>query len=141
MVYMQDPRVIMVILGIIIVAAVVAIIKKAAKIMGILLLCGMAVATVRPATTQLMIDNGVSIQGSVLTIQTNDETHAIDLAMGTSFDATEQENGDYLITLSVPNQDAQTFTVSKETAAWTRFGMAVIIEIEQLGEELAHKYL
>lgn len=140
MVYLQDPRIILGLLGICVLAILIAIVKKAVKVVGVLLLCSVFIAAVRPATTQLMIDNGVSIDGTVLTIQTESEKHVVDLAMGASVSAEEQENGDYIITLNIPQQETQTFTVSKATAAWAKFGVAVIAEFGKVGEQLVENH-
>lgn len=140
-IYMQDSRVIIALLGVCAIAIIIAILKKAAKLIGIILMCGIAIAIVRPITTQLMIENGVSIEGTVLTIKTESEQHVVDLSLGASIDTIEQENGDYVITLNIPQQSPQTITVSKSTATWVKFGANVIMETEKVGEEIVDKHL
>lgn len=139
--YLQDPKVVVGLLGVCAIIIIGAILKRAIKLMCIILVCGVVVATVKPVTTQLMADKGVSIQGAVITIETENEQHVIDLSMGASIDTEKQSNGDYILTLYIPNQEPRTIHVSKATAAWVKFGAKFINEIEKVGEEIVERQL
>ncbi len=133
--YLQDPRVIIPILGVCALIIIFAILKKALKLCAVLVLCGMLVASIRPVTTQIMTNNGVSIAGTVLTITTESTQHVIDLSMGATFDTQEQADGSYVITFTIPNQEPYKITVSASTATWIEFGARIINEVEKVGEE------
>ena len=137
LVYLQDPRVIIPVLGVCALIIVFAILKRAVKLCAALILCGMLVASVKPVTTQVMANSGVSIAGTVLTITTESTQHIIDLSMGVTFDTQEQADGSYVITFTIPNQEPYEITVSESTATWIDFGARMINELEKVGEEAA----
>ena len=141
LVYLQDSRVVLAILGVFVAAIVFAIIKKALKFCMIIFICGFVVATVKPTTTQIMANNGISVQGTILTIDTETNQHVIDLSMGTTFDTEEQADGSYIISFAIPNKESIKITVPESTAFWIEFGARLINEFEKTGEDTVHKTL
>lgn len=135
LVYFQDPRIMAPVLGICFAALIFAIVKKALKFAMAVIIFGAIVATVKPVTNQLMIDNGISVQGTVLSVNVNDEQYNIDLAMGATLDTDQQADGSYTVTFTLPDQEPTVFSVSKKTAAWLEFGKALILELEKVSED------
>lgn len=139
LVYLQTPEVLAPVLGVCAIALVFAIIKKAVKLCTFLVILGVAVAAVRPVATQAMINNGVSFEGTVLTIATEQETYNIDLAMGAEFSSEKTEDGGYIITVDIPEVGEKTVEVSQKTAAWVNFAVKIMIELEKTGEDVVLK--
>lgn len=141
LVLFQDPRIIVPLVGTCLVLVLIAIAKKAFKIGVAIFLCGMAIALIKPTTTQLMAKNGISIQGTVLTINTQTEQKTIDLAMGTTLDTKEQSDGSYQIIVTVPDNEQYVLSISKSAATWIEFGAKFINELEKTGEDAVHQTL
>ena len=137
--YLQTPEVLTPVLGVCAVMLAFAILKKAVKLCTFLVVLGIAVAAVRPVATQVMISNGVSFEGTVLTITTEEEIYDIDLAMGAEFSSEKTENGGYIITVDIPEIGEKTIEVSQKTAAWVNMAIKIMIEMEKTGENVVLK--
>lgn len=134
--YLQTPEVLIPALGICAAMLIFAIVKKAAKLCTFIIILGVALAAVRPTVTQVMIDNGVAVKGTVLTVTTEQEKFEFDLALGAEFSSTELPDGSYVINVTIPEVGEKTIEVSASTAQWIDFGIQFIVELEKAGENV-----
>lgn len=118
-------------------------IKKAFKVFAVVLLCGLLFLLAKPTITQILAHNGITVEGTVITIEVEneEEPRVIDLSMGVTVDTKEQWDGSYKVVVNIPENEPQEFTVSKKVASIIKLCAKFIQEAQSIGVDIANKYL
>lgn len=129
-----------IVVAVLVIAFIIGLIKKATKLCVSIVIVGALVAAVGPYVNTIMKNNGVSIDGAQITVQTQEDTKVIDLTDIGELNVSKQEDNSYLVTVSY-SDNTQTFVVSEKTAKWLNIGTNIVLSLEKIGENIVYEYI
>lgn len=130
----NNPNIIYLILGIAIILFIISLCKKAISLAIGIFILGAALAVVKPIGTQIMADNGITVNGSQINIRLeNGETKTIDISTVNAFTSNKNEDGTYTVTLKLNDDTSTSFIVSEQSAKWIKSCLNIVGEIKQAG--------
>lgn len=138
--YLQTPEVYIPVAAIAAITCVVMLVNKAFKLCAFVFLTGAITAIIGPITSNIMTDNGVTINGSIVSVALeNGEVYNLDLSLGTDIQVDEKDNGEYVVTVVVDEGTPTVFTVPAETAKWIEICANALENISDAGANVVVK--
>lgn len=134
----NNPNIIIGAAVIVAIVFMISIVKKVASLAISIFICGFIFTLGVPVCSQIMENNGVSINGTQLSIVTENGTQQFDLSIVKSFSSVENNDGTYTITIELHDNSQQTIVVPANTAKWIKSCGKLIWMIGKAGSDLAN---
>lgn len=134
----ENPSLIYTGLSLAAISFIISIAKKAMSAAAFLFIIGFLVATIQPIGTQIMEQAGVSYNETSISITTIDgsiKTYEWDKIE--YIDLKENEDGSYVVSLTVDEAGEQSIVIPKETASWVKGCISLAENITQAGANFA----